>query len=123
MREAGNLGTFGGLSAGMDAGRPRATGAAGGWAPKISHAAPAPPTAAGGEPKAVLHTPDLTRVRGTLDFLPPEAAVLRALEQRLQAFLGLHAYAPIATPVLETTDLFLRKSGEEITTRMYAFTQ
>jgi histidyl-tRNA synthetase len=70
----------------------------------------------------VLQIPELTRVRGTLDFLPPEAAVLRALEQRLQAFLGLHAYAPIATPVLETTDLFLRKSGEEIATRMYAFT-
>jgi histidyl-tRNA synthetase len=70
----------------------------------------------------VLHTPELSRVRGTVDFLPPEAATLRALEQTLHAFLALHGFAPIATPVLETTDLFLRKSGEEIATRMYAFT-
>lgn len=64
----------------------------------------------------------LPRVRGTNDFVPPEAAALRLLEQRLHAHLALYGYAPISTPVLETTDLFLRKSGEEIATRMYAFT-
>ncbi len=70
----------------------------------------------------MLHTPELTRVRGTVDFLPPEAALLRTLEQALHAFLALYAYTPISTPVLETMDLFLRKSGEEIATRMYSFT-
>jgi len=69
----------------------------------------------------VLHTPELSRVRGTVDFLPPDAALLRSLEQAMHAVLALYAYAPIATPVLETTDLFLRKSGEEIATRMYSF--
>jgi histidyl-tRNA synthetase len=70
----------------------------------------------------VPETAGLSRVRGTNDFVPPEAAALRAIEQTLQAHVALYGYAPIATPVLETTDLFLRKSGEEIATRMYAFT-
>jgi histidyl-tRNA synthetase len=54
--------------------------------------------------------------------VPPEAGALRLLEQALLGHVALYGYAPIATPVLETTDLFLRKSGEEIATRMYAFT-
>ena len=66
--------------------------------------------------------PGLSRVRGTNDFVPPEAGALRLLEQALLGHVALYGYAPIATPVLETTDLFLRKSGEEIATRMYAFT-
>jgi histidyl-tRNA synthetase len=70
----------------------------------------------------VLEALELTRVRGTNDFVPPEAAALRRLERALQRFVALYGYLPIATPVLENTDLFLRKSGEEIATRMYAFT-
>src|SRR5919201_6619599 len=64
----------------------------------------------------------LSRVRGTNDFVPPEAGALRRLEQALLGHVALYGYAPIATPVLETTDLFLRKSGEEIAARMYTFT-
>jgi histidyl-tRNA synthetase len=70
----------------------------------------------------VFESVALPRVRGTNDFVPPEAGLLRALEDALHAHLGLYGYEAIATPVLETTDLFLRKSGEEIATRMYAFT-
>lgn len=70
----------------------------------------------------VLEASELARVRGTLDFVPPQAAILRTLESRLLAYLDLFGYALLATPVLEPTDLFLRKSGEEIATRMYAFT-
>jgi histidyl-tRNA synthetase len=70
----------------------------------------------------VVETPELPRVRGMNDFLPPEAAVLRRLEQALLDFLGLYGYSLVTTPVLEPTDLFLRKSGEEIATRMYTFT-
>jgi histidyl-tRNA synthetase len=70
----------------------------------------------------VPEAPGLSRVRGTNDFVPPEAGALRQLEQALLGHVALYGYAPIATPVLETTDLFLRKSGEEIATRMYAFT-
>jgi histidyl-tRNA synthetase len=70
----------------------------------------------------VLEATDLPRVRGTNDFVPPEAAALRRLEDSLHGFMALHGYAAVSTPVLETTDLFLRKSGEEIATRMYAFT-
>src|SRR5215210_4209267 len=76
----------------------------------------------GEERSVVPETLGLSRVRGTNDFVPPEAAALRRLEQTLLAHVALYGYAPIATPILETTDLFLRKSGEEIATRMYAFT-
>jgi histidyl-tRNA synthetase len=40
----------------------------------------------------------------------------------VQGVFRLYGYAPIDTPVLEPTDLFLRKAGEEIASRMYAFT-
>jgi len=40
----------------------------------------------------------------------------------LLALFNLYGYEPIDTPVLEPTDLFLRKSGEEIAARMYSFT-
>ncbi|MBI4200044.1 MAG: histidine--tRNA ligase family protein [Chloroflexi bacterium] len=40
----------------------------------------------------------------------------------LERFLGLYGYQPIDTPVLEETDLFLRKSGGELASKMYTFT-
>ena len=66
--------------------------------------------------------PEAQRVRGTLDLLPEDAARLRNLGDRLRQFFELYAYQGIDTPVLETLDLFLRKSGDEIAARMYTFT-
>lgn len=65
---------------------------------------------------------EVQRVRGTNDFLPPVAARLRALEQTMLECLAAYAYRPIETPLLEPADLYLRKSGEEIAARIYAFT-
>jgi histidyl-tRNA synthetase len=64
----------------------------------------------------------IERVRGTNDVLPPERTAQLAAEAELRRVFGLYGYQPIDTPVLEPTDLFLRKSGEEIAARMYSFT-
>ena len=39
----------------------------------------------------------------------------------MRSVFGRYGYEPIDTPVIEPTELFLRKSGEEIAARMYAF--
>src|SRR6267154_2160355 len=61
------------------------------------------------------------RVRGTNDVLPPHDARLRALESGLRRNFERFGYQGIQTPILEPLELFLRKSGDEIVARMYAF--
>ena len=41
---------------------------------------------------------------------------------RLERFLQRRGYQPITTPMIEPTDLFLKKSGGELAARMYSFT-
>ncbi len=65
--------------------------------------------------------PEVQRVRGTNDYLPPDASRLHALADRLRGFFELYGYQAIDTPVLEPLELFLRKSGDEMTARMYTF--
>ena len=45
-----------------------------------------------------------------------------ALQRRLAARLAQHGYRPIDTPLLEPTELFLRKSGGELASQLYSFT-
>jgi histidyl-tRNA synthetase len=61
------------------------------------------------------------RVRGTTDLLPPHDTRLRLLEADLRARFAQFGYEGIQTPILEPLELFLRKSGDEIVARMYAF--
>jgi histidyl-tRNA synthetase len=63
----------------------------------------------------------IQRVRGTNDVLPPEDARLRRLEAGLRRSFERFGYQGIQTPILEPLELFLRKSGDEIVARMYAF--
>jgi histidyl-tRNA synthetase len=63
----------------------------------------------------------IQRVRGTNDVLPPHDARLRQLEAQLRDRFERFGYVGIQTPVLEPLELFLRKSGDEIVARMYAF--
>src|ERR671933_1925667 len=65
---------------------------------------------------------EIQRVRGTNDFVPPDEARLRDLTETLRGVFKLYGYQGIETPIIENLDLFLRKSGEEIAARMYAFT-
>jgi len=69
-----------------------------------------------------METLEVQRVRGTLDAPPPDDGRLRALAGTLRDYFELSGYRGIDTPVIENLDLFLRKSGEEIAARMYAFT-
>jgi histidyl-tRNA synthetase len=69
-----------------------------------------------------VESQEIQRVRGTNDVLPSERVAQQAALDRLQRLFTLYGYQPIDTPVLEPTDLFLRKSGEEIAARMYSFT-
>lgn len=63
----------------------------------------------------------IQRVRGTTDVLPPDDARLRELEAQLRAGFESFGYVGMQTPVIEPLELFLRKSGDEIVARMYAF--
>ena len=69
-----------------------------------------------------METLEVQRVRGMNDQLPGDDARLRALTAHLRDHFERFGYRGIDTPVLENLDLFLRKSGEEIAARMYAFT-
>jgi histidyl-tRNA synthetase len=68
-----------------------------------------------------LEAGKIERVRGTSDVFPSERKAQLEAEARLRQVFALYGYDPIDTPVLESTDLFLRKSGEEIASRMYSF--
>lgn len=48
---------------------------------------------------------------------------LRLIQDSLQEFLGDRGYAVVDTPVLEPSESFLRKSGGELASRMYTFTE
>ena len=45
----------------------------------------------------------------------------RRVADGLSAHLGRKGYEPVDTPLLEPTELFVRKSGGELTSRMYTF--
>ena len=59
---------------------------------------------------------------GASDVLPDERAAQQTVLDQLRMLFGLYGYQSIDTPVLEPTDLFLRKAGEEIVAHMYSFT-
>ena len=46
----------------------------------------------------------------------------RDLQDRLVRLIGSYGYHYLETPVLEPTELFLRKAGGELASRMYSFT-
>jgi histidyl-tRNA synthetase len=61
------------------------------------------------------------RVRGTQDCWPHDARQLDAIRRRLEATFESFGYRRIEVPVLEPTELHLRKSGLEIISKLYAF--
>lgn len=63
----------------------------------------------------------IERVRGTTDILPPEQVHLQHLERRMAAVFAAYGYQPLSVPIIEHTELFLRKSGEELAARLFAF--
>ncbi len=65
--------------------------------------------------------PTVRPLPGMKDETPQELHRRTAARDILQAHLSAHGYRAIDTPLLEPTELFLRKSGGELATRMYTF--
>ena len=60
-------------------------------------------------------------LRGMRDVFSAEYAARRQIQDELEQHLRLHAYLPVDLPILENTELYLRKSGEDIASRLYEF--
>ena len=56
------------------------------------------------------------------DYSPALWRRLVIIHDRLESFLDRRGYDVATTPILESTDLFLRKSGGELASQMYSFT-
>ncbi len=66
----------------------------------------------------------LKSVKGTRDLLPPETSVWEAVETNARRVFGSYGYREIRTPVMESTDLFVRGVGEAsdiVGKEMYTF--
>ncbi len=67
----------------------------------------------------------ITNVKGTRDLLPPETRVWNAVEGVARDVFALYGFDEIRTPVLESTELFVRSVGESsdiVHKEMYTFT-
>jgi histidyl-tRNA synthetase len=63
-------------------------------------------------------------VKGTRDLLPPESGIWAAVEDKARAVFSLFGYREIRTPILESTELFVRSVGETtdiVGKEMYSF--
>ena len=65
----------------------------------------------------------INRLPGMVDVMGRDHEVLSEAVGTLKSFLSEAGYSPIDTPLLEETELFVRKSGGELTSRLYTFTE
>lgn len=63
----------------------------------------------------------ISALRGMRDVFSAEYARQRQVQDCLERRLRLHGYKPVDLPILENTELYLRKSGEDIAARLYEF--
>jgi histidyl-tRNA synthetase len=63
----------------------------------------------------------IQRLSGTNDLSSREWKRVLAVQTQLRTFISNRGYQVIATPMLEQTELFLRKSGGELAAKMYTF--
>ena len=63
----------------------------------------------------------VARLRGMADLSGESYWNLDSLQRRLSALLNSHGYQPLDTPLLEPTELFLRKSGGELASQLFSF--
>jgi histidyl-tRNA synthetase len=64
-------------------------------------------------------------VRGTYDLLPGDIEIWHAVELRIRRVFAAYGFNEIRTPILESTELFVRGVGEEtdvVSKEMYTFT-
>ncbi len=65
---------------------------------------------------------DISRPRGTRDFLFAEMKNRKRVENRLRRTFETYGYHEIKTPIFEELRLFTLKSGEEVVNQIYHFT-
>ena len=71
---------------------------------------------------AALARPNpVRRLPGMRDFDAGARQRKHDVERRLADFIGCFGYSALEVPVLETTELFLRKSGGDLASQMYSF--
>lgn len=63
----------------------------------------------------------IQRVKGTNDVLMSDYHQRQTIQNKLLQHFARYGYATVETPILEHSELYLRKSGEEIVARMYDF--
>ena len=63
----------------------------------------------------------VNRLSGMQDASPSEKSKRESLSRSLRDLLSLRGYQAVDTPLLEETELFLRKSGGELAAQMYSF--
>ena len=71
---------------------------------------------------ATAHPNPVRLLPGMRDSSPAACLRKREAERRLADFIARFGYAPLEVPILEATELFLRKSGGDLAARMYSFT-
>ncbi len=64
---------------------------------------------------------EFQRLKGFRDFLPGEMAARREVFERIEDVVRRFGFREIDTPSLESLDLFLVKSGEELVEQTYSF--
>ena len=69
----------------------------------------------------ILGMEPLRRLRGMRDQDHRSWLELSSAQERLRDFFSLHGYRVLDTPLLEPTGLFLRKSGGEVASQLYSF--
>ena len=63
----------------------------------------------------------ITVLRGMRDAFSAEVGRRRRAQHQLEGHLRLYNYLPVDLPILEHTELYLRKSGEDISARLFEF--
>lgn len=61
-------------------------------------------------------------IKGFRDFYPSEMGARRSVIDTMESAVRRYGYREIGTPVLENTQLYIDKSGEEIVEELYSFT-
>ncbi len=64
----------------------------------------------------------VSRLQGMRDLAQESWRLKRDLQDRLMEMFSSFGYGCLETPILEATELFLRKSGGELASRIYSFT-
>jgi histidyl-tRNA synthetase len=75
-------------------------------------------------PAKNIKTKAIQAVRGMNDILPVEAALWESFEDTIRAWVHGYGYTQIRTPIVESTDLFVRSIGEVtdiVEKEMYSF--